>query len=944
MFRWLLLPMTFISLLGLQDAPGQATPYLTDLYLEIDRLYAVDSSSEKQVGLLQGIAKALFDERYHVADSLLQACEQNFHDIEIFRLRNKWLLEIGRFDEVLRRDTLTTTELQRHDSIGILNLMDRASAYIGIGDYDHAFNLYQLLQENWNYPPGHLISLRFLEQRALLYTLMDHSEMAFELFAELDSLWKEKDHRWYLYFKTHQGINLTQLGKYDLAESAFLEVVSKSKKSLFRVEADAASNLAQLYYLIGDYSSAERFFLIAENYYLSKGLVRELSTLSNNLGLLYDAMDSLDLARQYYTMALGHYQEVGDTASVHYAIILQNLAGLLDYLEEYVQAEPLYLNSLRIIQMELGAESDLYTTTLSNLGILYENMELPEKSEPYYLEGLSIRKNTLGPDHPKYVELLYNLAGLYSHLKPDAAIPVYLEANRKQLELMKYYYSTFDQETSVYFYEHMELEFERFYSLVTTLDMSSDIAIDMLNFSLATKGLALEYHRMDRASVHSNLEAVNVYKEWKKLRDSLSISMLQSGAEASSSEADIEQLKFQTNLLEKEWSRSTTSPMYGAIDFEQLKSTLKKKEVFIDFISFEQFKSGEWTGNIEYYAMLVHKNSGAPEIVRLCTEEDIKDLFQSNIHPVNDPQLNRALYELVWHPIQTQVSGYNKIFVSPTRMLHKVPFDGFFDGKKYLVDNYEFRYLSLAKNIEESSSFVKADESMLIVGALDYGVDGDAKYFPYLQGTQKEIDFILDVAKESISVIDLMTGSDALEMNIREKLNTDPPSIFHIASHGFSFDGIVDKSYGQINLRNKIMTSENPLLRAGFVLSKVNQYWMSEEDSKPDNDGVLTAMEVSTLPLNDTELVVLSACETGLGEVHSIEGVFGLQRAFRMCGVDQVMYTLWVIPDTESSLLLQFFYKFYFRGRDASAALQKAKKRLSKKYPPRYWAGYVLMQ
>lgn len=943
MFRWILLLLNCISLLALQDARGQATHYLTDLYLK-GTINLERDSVDDETSMLRSVARSLFHEEYQIADSLLRACEQNFRDEEVLRLRSRWLFEMGRFDEALQEIRRRGQNLDYSNPVEILDQLDLASCYVGLGDYEQALAIYHLLEKNWVYPHDHLLTLRLAEQKALVHTLTDDVEIAFNSFVDLDTLWQETNHVWYLYFKTHQGVNLTRLGKYDLAESAFLEVVPRIGYPDLRAEADAASNLGQLYNLIGDYTSAERFFLLAQHYYQSKNLYHELSTISNNLGLLYDAMDSLDLAQDLYSQALNYYQELGDTNSINYGIILQNLAGLLDYQENYSQAEPLYLESLDIIKDELGQESDLYTTTLSNIGILYENMEVPEKSEPYYQEGLSIRKNTLGSEHPKYLELLYNLAGLYSHINPQAAVPLYQEANRKQLELMKYYYSTFDQETSIYFYEHMELEFERFFSLATAQDISANLAIDMLNFSMATKGLALEYHRMDRAYMHSDVKTDEVYKQWQKFRDSLSTNILKSASELRLSGVNLEELKFQTKLLEKEWSRSAASPFFGAMDFDQLKAILQPDEIFIDFISFERFKSGSWTGVTEYYAIIVEKNSFTPDIVRLCTEEVLDNLFQSNIHPINEPQLNRTLFDVVWQPVQSYVSDFKQIYICPTRLLHKVPFEGFFDGKNYLISKYNFHYLSNAKNINRSAAQVHSDESILAIGALDYGSDEGSTFFPFLKGTAAEMAYLSEIAESSRSDIEILTGLEGTELEIRQKLNRESPTILHIASHGFSFDRNTDETYADLNLRNKLWTAENPLLRSGIVLSDVNDYWMTKSGLETENDGVLTAMEVSTLPLNETKLVVLSACETGLGEVHSVEGVFGLQRAFRMCGVDHVVYTLWVIPDTESSLLLRSFYKYYFKGHDSSSALQRAKKRLSRKYPPRYWAGYILMQ
>ena len=144
----------------------------------------------------------------------------------------------------------------------------------------------------------------------------------------------------------------------------------------------------------------------------------------------------------------------------------------------------------------------------------------------------------------------------------------------------------------------------------------------------------------------------------------------------------------------------------------------------------------------------------------------------------------------------------------------------------------------------------------------------------------------------------------------------------------------------------KFRHSPNPLLRSGLVFAGGNRAWMGEEPVVGIEDGILTAQEISEMYLPKTDLVVLSACETGLGDVNGGEGVFGLQRAFKLAGAKTIMMSLWEVPDDKTSELMQLFYNKWLTGTNKRAAFREAQKELRIKYPkitPKEWAGFVMV-
>jgi hypothetical protein len=161
------------------------------------------------------------------------------------------------------------------------------------------------------------------------------------------------------------------------------------------------------------------------------------------------------------------------------------------------------------------------------------------------------------------------------------------------------------------------------------------------------------------------------------------------------------------------------------------------------------------------------------------------------------------------------------------------------------------------------------------------------------------------------------------------------PKILHLSTHGFFFEKLINNiSTANIN---------NPSLRSGLILSGGNIGWKNFDINKLYDDGVLTSYEISKLKFNNIKLVVLSACDTGLGDVQSDEGVFGLQRAFKIAGAEKIIMSLWKVPDLQTTELMSFFYLNLKNGQTIKSSLKNAQIKMSLKYPPFYWAAFKLL-
>ena len=181
-----------------------------------------------------------------------------------------------------------------------------------------------------------------------------------------------------------------------------------------------------------------------------------------------------------------------------------------------------------------------------------------------------------------------------------------------------------------------------------------------------------------------------------------------------------------------------------------------------------------------------------------------------------------------------------------------------------------------------------------------------------------------------------------------KSLSNQNTSVLHIATHGFFFPDIQQKPERGDGLMplgdQRFRYAPNPLQRSGLILAGGNRTWKGEEPVSGMEDGILTAQEISEMNLLNTDLVVLSACETGLGDIKGGEGVFGLQRAFKLAGVKSIIMSLWKVHDKATSEMMQIFYSKWLGGIDKREAFRLAQQELKNNYKlPYYWAGFVMV-
>jgi CHAT domain-containing protein len=365
--------------------------------------------------------------------------------------------------------------------------------------------------------------------------------------------------------------------------------------------------------------------------------------------------------------------------------------------------------------------------------------------------------------------------------------------------------------------------------------------------------------------------------------------------------------------------------------------------------------------------MLLRNKDSIPVFVKLCTEDQLMDALQNfsyrnlQLPAKKTPQTsNLDIYPVLMAPMEKYLAQAKTIYFSPDGLLHQLAFATIpCSNGKILMDRFQLVQLTSTRLVIDSS--ISTPGSAVLFGGIDYNhqtqgkipAKPDAFDYVYQQNHRNIADsfvalhYTLDEIRQIAATLSTgerqvytYTGSDASESNFRSACSTLTPSIIHFATHGFTLPDSM--KYRKIS--NPYSASRNPLFRTGLVMAAGNKGWRNKTTLDED-DGILTGLEIASIPQTKTELAVLSACETANGEVRGSEGVFGLQRAFKLAGVKNVLASLWQVPDRETETFMVSFYRNWVSSKNVQIAFYRTQTDFrAKKIPLYYWAGFVLIK
>jgi CHAT domain-containing protein/tetratricopeptide (TPR) repeat protein len=766
--------------------------------------------------------------------------------------------------------------------------------------------------------------------------------------------------------------------------------------------ATCLNSVAELYRELGDYAKAEpllrRSLAIRE-----KALGPDhpdVATSLNNMANLYRNLGNYWKAAPLYKRSLAIYEKILGPDHPHVAASLNNLASLYENLGDYGKAEPFFKRSLAIVEKALGPDHPHVATCLNNLAELYVNMEDYGKAESLHKRSLVIREKALGPDHPSVAESLSNLALLFG------ARGIYTESHKHFMraisidgKVRENAFLILSEKQKLSYVQKISGTLHTFLSLTVRYGQSDPQAVtDTLNAWIRWKGTVMEAQGryLDAMMYSDNPQIKKMFDELVNLRREMA--WLQISKPEKMSVEEYKKIRAELDMrketLETELSRLSQDfnleRMVGKADATRISSILPKDSVYLDVarINIYDFTQKKYIGSHYLLFVLTTGKDASVKLIKIGKTEDVDKHVNAFLKEMNriktegklpDADIlkkeGKAVYDLVLKPAEPFIGDRKHLFISPDGNLNLIPFEVMVTAKgKYLTEDCFVTYVGAGRDIVKFTDRTVAKGDALIMADPDYNIglqekqklarqmgitetrirgvisrDAVQMSFDRLPETKPEADAIEVILKKKLS---LNVGNYQDKLALEEVLfNVRNPRILHLSTHGYFLNA--EEVKHDANLRGVRITMkespmqgdgatvpiENPMLRSGIVLAGVNTSLKEGRD-----DGMVSAEKILGLRLKGTDLVVLSACETGVGDVQMGEGVFGLKRAFILSGARSVVMSLWSVPSRETTELMTDFYTLISQGSSKSTALRQAKLNLMKKKSnPFYWGAFVMV-
>jgi CHAT domain-containing protein len=697
------------------------------------------------------------------------------------------------------------------------------------------------------------------------------------------------------------------------------------------------------------------------------------------MALIASKFEIYDGAKKMFLDALRIQKMKVGIYNANYASYLSGLANMYIQQKEYSKGDSLYLQVIKIKKKVFGENHPSYTMSLSNLAFMYNEQSAYSKAQPLYLQSI----------RAKIQELKRN-----SLLLSEKEKKAYIEGNRG-------YFNNFQNFVLDYVGEEGVNE------------KTKVLIKELFNLLLNTKAQLLSSKQRLLAlildKIKEDVALQKKYKEYVNLKNVVAQNINLTVAEKKRRGVDIGKSLEKINDLEKSLYAAIgadTKNTTKAYSFETVRNCLEANEAAIEILRLEKWNKQKKKVDIYYVFFVVTPQSKAsPHMMILKNGKQLEKTYIKNYkQAILAKKEDSESYDKFWKPIGDFLKAKNitKVYITPDGVYNQLNINTLKGSKgRYVEDEVSVclvtnlrdlikagKQLNVSVGKPQSSNGVvlfgrplydlaikdlqkgekaykksNIDDWKLRRGALSTSRRKDQKRSGWsdLPGTEQEVNAIAQVLSsvKQLRVIKKL-GSEAMEVAVK---NVKQPKVLHIATHGFFIEQfkapvqvqkeeVVFDNFSRGGAESDSINSTEPMLRSGIVLAGAGSYERAK--LKPNTeDGILTAYEASQMDLRGTELVVLSACETGLGDVANGEGVYGLQRAFIAAGAKTVLLSLWKVDDNATRLLMSKFYEEWIKNKQTKRAAFKIAQAYLKNYKssagkpvyaaPYYWGAFQMI-
>ena len=691
-----------------------------------------------------------------------------------------------------------------------------------------------------------------------------------------------------------------------------------------------------------------------------------------NLGVLYAEKKQLDSAVMFQTRALRIFENAAGKETLEYASALHGLSYDFQQMGKLDTTIGLAKQAMEILRKNGMGDTPLAARILMSLVEVSCSRHEYAIAMGYVAEALSVVEKSTGLSSRDYPVIIGRKGRVHEFA---GQIPEAFASFRESVLLSR---ERISQVAGIYSYggeEAFALQvqpvFENFAGFAHRhSEYRKESAGILYDNALALDFLLLQQTRSAIEAARSSgdpLLAAQV-REWNDLKQ---LWAFQSNLPAGKRQYKLDSLSGEIERLERRMTASFL-PLKQARDrvsWQNVQSALAPDEAAIQFIN---FPADEPTGSeIVYYALLLRPGYERPKMVYLCREAELEALFDqkpgsekgmiNRLYPYSAEEWRgkeqySRLYSLLWEPVKKHLRGTRRIYYAPSGQLYRIAFPAIVKKPgDILADHFDLQYVASTRDLVWRGDSLRGSDihTAQVFGGIIYATDSLAMVRAsersepgFLPATLREMRWVDSLLRAHGIQSDTFSGYRAGEGRIK-RFCTDTlrsPDLLHIGTHGYYFPVPAKKP---ATGRSGYKWADNPMFRSYLLMAGGLNAHTGEPPVGGFDDGLLSAYEIASLNLTGTRLVVLSACETGLGDLRNNEGVYGLQRAFKIAGVRHMLVSLWKVGDTPTEVFMRQFYRYWIaEGRDIRVAFRQAQEWMRQQNDyrdPYFWAGFVLI-
>ena len=746
----------------------------------------------------------------------------------------------------------------------------------------------------------------------------------------------------YLNLLISYALLLKKTGEYKTAHRVFitlLELITEKIGKESKVYSHALNNFGNFYLELGIYDKAEKIF--TESAQIRKKLEGENSEhyaeSLNNIAVLQLKTGQFDSASQNFEQVLKILKAVGTKNKTVFYYTMKNYCIVLYKMGHISIAEELYRKNLDDLKQETGGMTEEYIRFLLDFAKLQINENHLEEAEKLLDEAkLLSQKNTLSLLFTDILSERVRLNLIRKEVE-DAYMQLVEIINIQNSIFLNLSFELSESE-ALAFLRKINHEYNSLLNLLLTYYKKDSGKIrEVYLTTCIRKSIILEITIIQNLFMKrfpfsdGTPEIQKQFDKWLVLKKS------------EKSEQHEDEIRLIEKKLIAEMPHIEIQERLKAFNAENLFEKIGNESVFLDIVHLDEN---------EKYIMFVLNGNGLIKLVELGSSQKINKLIENYRDEIirgnginRRYEHSRRLFKQFFSFLKEKGTHYRfpkEIIISSANETSKISFETLFISEHYgfLIDNTRIRYITTGKELMDINGKTAAtdNKSATIIVDPDYDYPekiAEQPVFKRLRGTQLEGRRTYELLKaDHWEIKEYLFDKEACDRRVKE---IQKSKVLHIATHGFF---------------NENNPHTNPLRNNGLAFSGINTILSSgtlnSEEQREIEDGALTAYDLTMMNLEDTDVVILSACETGLGKIVNGDGVIGFQRALMMSGVNTMIMTLWKVPDKQSFELMDFFYQTYIKTYDAEESLRQAKIQMLEKDKslitnPYLWGGYICL-